>query len=43
MGLKEAKELVEKTPVVLKAGAPREEGEEIIKKLKDAGANIELV
>lgn len=38
LGLKEAKELVEKAPVVLKAGVPKEEAEQIIEKLKSVGA-----
>ena len=42
LGLKEAKELVEKAPVMIKPGVTRAEGEEIQKKLKEAGANIEL-
>ena len=43
LGLKEAKELVEKAPVSIKNGVPRAEAEEIQKKLKESGANIELV
>lgn len=38
LGLKEAKELVEKAPVVLKAGVAKEEAEQIIEKLKSVGA-----
>lgn len=38
LGLKEAKELVEKTPVVLKQGITKEEANDIIGKLKAAGA-----
>ncbi|KAK9124059.1 hypothetical protein Sjap_013661 [Stephania japonica] len=38
LGLKEAKDLVEKTPVLLKQGATKEEANEIIEKLKVAGA-----
>jgi large subunit ribosomal protein L7/L12 len=38
LGLKEAKELVEKAPVVLKAGVGKEEAEQIIEKLKSVGA-----
>ncbi|XP_065878529.1 uncharacterized protein [Euphorbia lathyris] len=37
LGLKEAKDLVEKAPVVLKAGVTKEEGNGIIEKLKAAG------
>ncbi|KAG0608933.1 hypothetical protein M758_8G144500 [Ceratodon purpureus] len=39
LGLKEAKELVEKAPVVLKSGVGKEEAEQIIEKLKAIGAN----
>jgi len=45
LGLKEAKDLVEKagTPDgVIKEGAPKEEAEEIKKKLEEAGAEVEL-
>ncbi|HBT50835.1 MAG TPA: 50S ribosomal protein L7/L12 [Petrotoga sp.] len=45
LGLKEAKDLVEKagTPdAVIKEGAPKEEAEEIKKKLEEAGAEVEL-
>jgi len=38
LGLKEAKELVEKAPVVLKSGVGKEEAELIIGKLKSVGA-----
>ncbi|KAF4388091.1 hypothetical protein F8388_014774 [Cannabis sativa] len=38
LGLKEAKELVEKAPSVLKKGVSKEEGEQIIEKLKALGA-----
>lgn len=38
LGLKEAKELVEKAPVVLKSGVGKEEAEQIIEKLKSVGA-----
>eukprot|EP01018_Ginkgo_biloba_P031523 Gb_16973 [translate_table: standard] len=40
LGLKEAKELVEKTPVLLKKGVSKEEGEQIIEKLKAVGAKV---
>ena len=39
LGLKEAKELVEKTPVVLKQ-AKKEEADELAAKLTAAGCNI---
>lgn len=38
LGLKEAKELVEKAPIVLKAGVSKEEADQIIEKLKSAAA-----
>ncbi len=41
-GLKEAKELVDKLPAVIKSGAEPEEAEEIKKKLEAAGAEVEL-
>ena len=37
LGLKEAKDLVEKVPVVLKQGVTKEEANEIIEKIKAAG------
>lgn len=37
LGLKEAKELVEKSPVVLKQGLTKEEASDIIDKIKVAG------
>ncbi|KAH1237413.1 50S ribosomal protein L7/L12 [Glycine max] len=40
LGLKEAKDLVEKTPSVIKKGISKEEGEQIIEKLKALGAKI---
>ncbi|GLJ53118.1 hypothetical protein SUGI_1131850 [Cryptomeria japonica] len=42
LGLKEAKELVEKAPAVLKKGLSKEEGEQMIEKLKAAGAKVTL-
>ena len=39
LGLKEAKELVEKTPSVLK-GVSKEEAEQIIEKMKAVGAKV---
>lgn len=38
LGLKEAKEIAESAPKVLKESAPKAEAEEIMKKLEDAGA-----
>ncbi|KAF6154871.1 hypothetical protein GIB67_018308 [Kingdonia uniflora] len=40
LGLKEAKELVEKTPEVIKSGVSKEEGEQIIEKMKAIGAKV---
>ena len=37
LGLKEAKELVEKVPVVIKQGLTKEEANGIIEKIKDVG------
>jgi len=42
LGLKEAKDLVEKTPVVIKAGVSKAEAEEIIKKLQAVGATSKM-
>ena len=42
LGLKEAKELVESAPKVVKEGAKKEEAEELKKKLEEAGASVEL-
>ena len=42
LGLKEAKELAESAPKVLKATAPKAEAEEIKKKIEDAGAKASL-
>ncbi|GKV18001.1 hypothetical protein SLEP1_g28438 [Rubroshorea leprosula] len=42
LGLKEAKDLVEKTHSVLKKGASKEEGEQIIEKMKALGAKVVL-
>ncbi len=43
LGLKEAKEFVEKVPTVIKTGVIRAEAEEMQKKLEANGAKIELV
>jgi len=40
LGLKEAKELVEKAPAVLKQGVTKEEAEKIIEKMKAIGAKV---
>ena len=42
LGLKEAKDLVEAGGKAVKEGAPKEEAEEIKKKLEEAGAKVEL-
>ena len=42
LGLKEAKDLVEAGGKAVKEGVPKEEAEEIKKKLEEAGAEVEL-
>ncbi|REJ75716.1 MAG: 50S ribosomal protein L7/L12 [Acidobacteria bacterium] len=42
LGLKEAKELVEAAPKVIKEGVSKDEAEEIKTKLSEAGATVEL-
>lgn len=42
LGLKEAKDLVDGAPKTVKEGAPKEEAEEIKKKLEAAGAKVTL-
>ncbi|MFN3075054.1 50S ribosomal protein L7/L12 [Acinetobacter sp. TY1] len=42
LGLKEAKDMVESAPAVIKEGATKEEGEELKKKLEAAGATVTL-
>lgn len=42
LGLKEAKELVEKAPVLIRPSVNRAEAEEIKKKLEDNGGKIDL-
>ncbi len=42
LGLKEAKDLVEGAPKAVKEGVPKDEAEEIKKKLEAAGAGVEL-
>lgn len=41
LGLKEAKEAVESAPTVLKEGVSKEEAEDLVKQLKEAGAEAE--
>jgi large subunit ribosomal protein L7/L12 len=43
LGLKEAKELVEKAPANIKGELTKKEAEELAAKLKEAGGEIELV
>ncbi|KAI4330225.1 hypothetical protein MLD38_028526 [Melastoma candidum] len=42
LGLKEAKDLVEKVPAVVKKGVTKEEGNAILEKLKQLGATVVL-
>jgi large subunit ribosomal protein L7/L12 len=42
LGLKDAKDLVDGAPKEVKAGINKAEAEDITKKLKDAGAEVEL-
>ena len=42
LGLKEAKDLVDGAPKAVKEAVPKEEAEEIKKKLTDAGATVEV-
>lgn len=42
LGLKEAKELVEKAPTLLKKGVTKDEADKIIEKLKAVGANVTM-
>lgn len=42
LGLKEAKDLVEAAPKVVKEGASKEEAEELKKKIEEAGAKVTL-
>ena len=42
LGLKEAKELVEKVPGTVKEGIPKDEAEAIAKQLTEAGATVEV-
>ena len=43
LGLKEAKEMVENAPVVVKQGLKKEEAEKLMKVLVEAGAKVELL
>jgi len=42
LGLKEAKEMVDSAPSVIKEGASKDEAEEFKKQLEEAGASVEL-
>jgi large subunit ribosomal protein L7/L12 len=42
LGLKDAKDLVDGAPKDVKAGVSKTEAEDIMKKLKDAGAEAQL-
>jgi len=42
LGLKDAKDMVDGAPKDVKAGVPKTEAEDIAKKLKEAGAEVEL-
>jgi len=42
LGLKEAKDLVDGAPKNIKEGVSKAEAEEIVAKLKDAGADVEI-
>ncbi|NQU19389.1 50S ribosomal protein L7/L12 [bacterium] len=42
LGLKEAKDLVDSAPKAVKEGVPKEEAEEMKKKLEATGATVEL-
>ena len=42
LGLKDAKDLVDGAPKEVKAGINKTESEDIVKKLKEAGAEVEL-
>lgn len=42
LGLKEAKDMVDGAPKVIKEGTKKEEAEELVKKLQEAGATAEM-
>ena len=42
LGLKDAKDLVDGAPKEVKAGVPKAEAEDMAKKLKEAGAEVEI-
>lgn len=43
LGLKEAKEVVDSMPSKVKEGLPKEEAEALMEKLKEVGADVEMV
>mmetsp|Transcript_6404 Transcript_6404/g.9505 ORF Transcript_6404/g.9505 Transcript_6404/m.9505 type:complete len:101 (-) Transcript_6404:557-859(-) len=43
LGLKESKELVEKSPSIIKAGLTKEDAEKLKKVLEDNGGKVEIV
>jgi large subunit ribosomal protein L7/L12 len=42
LGLKEAKDLVEGAPAAVKEGVAKDEADELMKKLEEAGASVEV-
>jgi large subunit ribosomal protein L7/L12 len=42
LGLKDAKDLVEKAPAIIKENVPKADAEEIKKKIEEAGGKVEL-
>ena len=42
LGLKEAKDLVESAPAAIKEGINKDEADEVVKKLEEAGASAEV-
>ena len=42
LGLKEAKELVEGVPVAIKEGVPKDEADEIQKKIEEVGGQVDV-
>ncbi|HET9619905.1 MAG TPA: 50S ribosomal protein L7/L12 [Kofleriaceae bacterium] len=42
LGLKDAKDMVDGAPKDVKAGIPKAEADDIVKKLKEAGAEVEV-
>lgn len=42
LGLKEAKDLVEAVPSTVKEGVPKDEAEDVKKKLEEAGAKVDV-